>query len=78
VGRIAARRDSIVSQLHKGVQYLMKKNKIEVVEGRGRVRDINTIEVGAKLGPRQRVRRWRSRIARRSKSLSWPLCFALE
>ena len=47
--RIAARRDSIVSQLHKGVQYLMKKNKIEVVEGRGRVRDINTIEVGAKL-----------------------------
>jgi dihydrolipoamide dehydrogenase len=47
--RITARRDSIVSQLHKGVQYLMKKNKIEVVEGRGRVRDTNTIEVGAKL-----------------------------
>jgi dihydrolipoamide dehydrogenase len=46
---IAARRDSIVSQLHKGVQYLMKKNKIEVVEGRGRVRDGSTIEVGAKL-----------------------------
>jgi dihydrolipoamide dehydrogenase len=46
--RIAARRDSIVSQLHKGVQYLMKKNKIEVVAGRGRVRDPNTIEVGAK------------------------------
>jgi dihydrolipoamide dehydrogenase len=47
--QIAARRDSIVSQLHKGVQYLMKKNKIEVVEGRGRVRDGSTIEVGAKL-----------------------------
>jgi dihydrolipoamide dehydrogenase len=46
--RIAARRDAIVSQLHKGVQYLMKKNKIEVVEGRGRVRDRNTLEVGAK------------------------------
>jgi dihydrolipoamide dehydrogenase len=46
--RIAARRDGIVSQLHKGVQYLMKKNKIEVVEGRGRVRDRNTLEVGAK------------------------------
>ncbi len=46
--RIAARRDAIVSQLHKGVQYLMKKNKIEVVEGRGKIRDVNTIDVGGK------------------------------
>lgn len=46
--RIAARRDAIVSQLHKGVQFLMKKNKIEIVPGRGRLRDRNTIEVGAK------------------------------
>ncbi|MFI4972589.1 MAG: dihydrolipoyl dehydrogenase, partial [Hyphomicrobiales bacterium] len=46
--RIAARRDAIVSQLHKGVQYLMKKNKIEVVEGRGKIRDRNTIDVGGK------------------------------
>src|SRR5258708_7521676 len=45
--RIAARRDGVVSQLYKGVQYLMKKNKIEVVAGSGRVRDANTIEVGA-------------------------------
>ncbi|MDQ2943160.1 MAG: dihydrolipoyl dehydrogenase [Candidatus Dormibacteraeota bacterium] len=45
---IAARRDAVVSQLYKGVQYLMKKNKIEVVEGTGRVRDRNTLEVGAK------------------------------
>src|ERR1700682_2218017 len=45
--RIATRRDSVVSQLFKGVQYLMKKNKIEVVAGSGRVRDRNTIEVGA-------------------------------
>jgi len=46
--RIAARRDAIVSQLYKGVQYLMKKNKIEIVEGRGRIRDRNTIDVGGK------------------------------
>ena len=46
--RIAARRDAIVSQLHKGVQFLMKKNKIEVVAGRGRLRDRNTVEVGAR------------------------------
>src|SRR4030088_1514225 len=46
--RIAARRDSVVGQLFKGVQYLMKKNKIEVIAGSGRVRDGNTLEVGAK------------------------------
>ena len=45
--KIAARRDSVVSQLYKGVQYLMKKNKVEVVAGRGKVRDRNTIDVGA-------------------------------
>src|SRR3989442_11719864 len=45
---IAARRDAVVGQLYKGVQFLMKKNKIEVVSGRGRLRDRNTIEIGAK------------------------------
>src|ERR1700687_5099686 len=46
--RIAARRDAVVAQLFKGVQYLMKKNKIEIVAGSGRVRDRNTLEIGAK------------------------------
>src|SRR6266702_3022016 len=45
--RIAARRDAVVGQLFKGVQYLMKKNKVEVVAGKGRLRDRGTIEVGA-------------------------------
>src|SRR5881394_4227663 len=35
--RIAARRDAVVNQLFKGVQYLMKKNKVEVVAGKGRL-----------------------------------------
>lgn len=46
--RIAERRDAIVAQLYKGVQYLMKKNKIEVVAGKGRLRDRNTIDVNGK------------------------------
>jgi dihydrolipoamide dehydrogenase len=46
--RIAARRAEVVNQLYKGVQYLMKKNKIEIVEGSGRLRDRGSIEVGAK------------------------------
>src|SRR6202051_4722993 len=46
--RIAARRDAVVAQLYKGVQFLMKKNKIEVIAGSGRVRDLNTLEIGGK------------------------------
>src|SRR6266566_7611953 len=46
--RIAARRDAVVGQLHKGVQFLMKKNKIEVVAGSGRLRDRSTLEIGGK------------------------------
>src|SRR6266853_1768671 len=46
--RIGARRDAVVSQLYKGVQFLMKKNKIEIIAGSGRLRDRNTIEIGAK------------------------------
>src|SRR5436190_381177 len=46
--RIAERRDAVVAQLYKGVQYLMKKNKIEVVAGKGKLRDRNTIDVNGK------------------------------
>jgi dihydrolipoamide dehydrogenase len=46
--KIAERRDAIVAQLYKGVQYLMKKNKIEVVQGKGRLRDRSTIDVNGK------------------------------
>ncbi len=46
--KIAQRRDAVVGQLYKGVQYLMKKNKIEVVQGRGRLRDRNSIDANGK------------------------------
>jgi dihydrolipoamide dehydrogenase len=47
--RIAERRDAVVAQLYKGVQYLMKKNKIEVVAAKGRLRDRNTIEADGRM-----------------------------
>ena len=47
--KIAERRDAVVNQLYKGVQYLMKKNKIEVVAAKGRLRDCNTIEADGRL-----------------------------
>jgi dihydrolipoamide dehydrogenase len=34
---VQKRKEAIVEQLHKGVQYLMKKNKIQVVNGTGRL-----------------------------------------
>ncbi|TVY11526.1 dihydrolipoyl dehydrogenase [Paenibacillus cremeus] len=35
--KVMSRKTAIVEQLHGGVQYLMKKNKIDVFQGRGRV-----------------------------------------
>lgn len=35
--RVLARKDAIVNQLHQGLRMLMKKNRIEVYHGRGRV-----------------------------------------
>lgn len=35
--RVQARKNKIVEQLHRGIQYLMKKGKIDVYEGVGRI-----------------------------------------
>lgn len=35
--KVQQRKDAIVEQLHKGVQYLMKKHKIRVIQGKGRI-----------------------------------------
>jgi dihydrolipoamide dehydrogenase len=44
--RIATRRDAVVNQLWKGVQGLMRKNKIEVIEGRGVLEGGGRLHVG--------------------------------
>jgi dihydrolipoamide dehydrogenase len=44
--RLASRRDGVVNQLWKGVQGLMRKNKIEVFEGRGTLEGEGRIRVG--------------------------------
>lgn len=35
--KVQRRKESVVEQLHQGVQYLMRKNKIQVLKGKGRV-----------------------------------------
>jgi dihydrolipoamide dehydrogenase len=49
----AKRRDSIVGQLHKGVEGLMRKNKIEVVRGRGTLLAPGKIGVKSDAGDRE-------------------------
>jgi dihydrolipoamide dehydrogenase len=44
--RIAARRDGVVNQLWKGVQGLMRKNRIEVFEGKGALEGEGRLRVG--------------------------------
>ena len=46
MGVIAKRKDGIVAQLTKGVEGLMRKNKIEVVSARGTVTGKNSIKAG--------------------------------
>ena len=44
------RRDEVVSQLHKGVQFLLRKNKVSVVSGRGRLDSAGHLAVVAPGG----------------------------
>ena len=46
MGVIAQRKDTIVGQLTKGVEGLMRKNRIEVVAARGTVTGKNTVKAG--------------------------------
>jgi dihydrolipoamide dehydrogenase len=44
------RRDDVVSHLHKGVQFLLRKNKITVLSGRGRLAGAGRLSVVAGTG----------------------------
>ncbi len=49
------RRDQVVSQLHKGVQFLLRKNKVSVVSGRGRLAGAGRLAVTAAGGEETEV-----------------------
>ena len=48
-GRIAKRRDAVVDQLWKGVQGLMRKNRVEVIQGCGVLEGGGRIRVGDRM-----------------------------
>lgn len=50
LGQMIARKNKIVSDLTKGVAFLMKKNKVTTFEGTGKILTANSIEIKAKDG----------------------------
>ncbi len=48
--QVIARKNQVVDQVVKGIEYLMKKSAIRVVKGRGRLTDLRTITVETSEG----------------------------
>lgn len=56
--KVQRRKEAVVEQLHEGVQFLMRKNKIQVLKGKGRI-------IGPSIFSRAAVLwRWNWRMAR--------------
>ncbi len=55
LGAMMKRKCEVVNKLTSGVSYLMKKNKIEVVKGLGKLVDANTIEVVGDDGAKKKI-----------------------
>jgi dihydrolipoamide dehydrogenase len=66
------RKSGVVDQLTGGVAYLMKKNKIEVVNGVGAFKDKNTIRVTASDGKVSELQTKKTIIATGSKPMTIP------
>ena len=46
LGAMMARKDKVVADLTKGIEFLLKKNKVTRIVGRGEIKDANTVSVG--------------------------------
>ncbi|MBI2843196.1 MAG: FAD-dependent oxidoreductase, partial [Armatimonadetes bacterium] len=54
-GKIMDRKDKVVAQLRKGVEYLFKKDNVRLVRGAGRLVDSHTVEVTSADGKKERI-----------------------
>lgn len=68
--QMVARKNSVVDQTCKGVEFLMKKNKIEVHHGVGSFKDANTIQVTAADGSTTELKAKKTIIATGSKPVT--------
>ncbi len=70
--KMVARKQAVVDQTTKGIQFLMDKNKIDVFEGVGSFKDATHIEVLKKDGKKETIEAKNSIIATGSKPSSLP------
>lgn len=54
-GALMARKDKVVKTLVGGVEFLLKKNGVRAINGRGRLIDKNTVEVATADGKTERI-----------------------
>jgi dihydrolipoamide dehydrogenase len=64
------RKDQVVEQTCSGVEYLMKKNKIDVLHGHGSFVDKNTISIAKEDGTKQEIKTDKTIIATGSKPIT--------
>ena len=72
IGQMIKRKDDVVSQTTGGLDYLMKKNKIDVLTGTGSFVNKNTIKVTDSKGKSQEISTDKTIIATGSKPTSLP------
>jgi dihydrolipoamide dehydrogenase len=72
LGKMIARKQAVVDQTTKGIQFLMDKNKIEVFEGVVSFKDATHIEIGGKDGKKQVIEAKNTIIASGSKPSNLP------
>ncbi len=70
--QMITRKDGVVQSNNQGVEYLMKKNKIDVHHGLGSFVDKNTIKVTAEDGSSKEIKTEKTIIATGSKPFSLP------
>ncbi len=71
-GQMIKRKEEVVSQTTKGVEFLMNKNKIKVYQGVGSFVDKNTVQVTASDGKQEKITGKNIIIATGSKPTSLP------
>lgn len=72
IKQMIKRKDEVVKQTCDGIDYLMKKNKIDVYHGMGSFKDKNKIEIKAADGKTQQIETDKTIIATGSKPSSLP------
>ena len=56
LSKVMERKDAVIERLEKGIDYLLKKNKVHVIHGRGKLNGPNTLEVEDQSGEKTPIK----------------------